>query len=128
MFDFISPYSFGIAAVLLLLILSAAACTAHYSLHPGALNTMDSAAYDALLIAETTIDQARLALQAGSLPAEAKPVLDALIRSYNVARASWLTYRGALATNVPSAIYFDQLTKNLNDLTTAIKEFEEVTK
>jgi hypothetical protein len=58
----------------------------------------------------------------------AKTALDTLIRSYNVARASWLTYHGAMAANVPSQVYFDQLTKNLSDLTDAIRKFEEVTK
>jgi len=117
----------GIGLVLILpLLFSASACAAHYSLHPGALNKTDSAAYDAVLIAETTIDQARLDDKAGRLPADAKDALDALIRSYNVARASWLTYRGALATNVASQIYFDQLTNNLSDLTNAIREFAEV--
>src|SRR5262245_21497619 len=101
-----------IGLVLILpLLFSASACGAHYTVHPGALNKADSAAYDALLIAETTIDQARLEYTAGRLPAESKDALDALIRSYNVARTSWLTYRGAIATNVSSEVYFDQLTK-----------------
>ena len=81
----------GAATTILLLFL--VSCTAHYSIHPGALNESDSAAYDTLLIAETTIDQARLNDQAGQLPAGAKPALNALIRSYNAARASWLAYR-----------------------------------
>jgi hypothetical protein len=126
MIDFISHHPIGIAfAVPILLLLMA--CSAHYTVHPGALNATDSAAYDALLIAETTIDQARLQLKAGQLPAEAKPVLDALVLSYNAARTAWLTYRGALATNVASQVYFDQLTKNLSDLTDAIRKFKEVT-
>ena len=95
---------------------------------PVALNKTDSAAYDTLLIAETTIDQARLDYQAGQLPAGAKPALSALIRSYNVARAAWLTYRGALATNVSSPEYFDQLTNNLTELSAAIRGFEEAMK
>lgn len=45
--------------------------------------------------------------------------------SYNVARESWLTYRGALATNVPADSYFNQLNKNLSALTTAIRTFRE---
>jgi hypothetical protein len=69
----------GAATTILLLFL--VSCTAHYSIHPGALNKTDSAAYDTLLIPETTIDQARLDYQAGQLPAGAKPALDALIRS-----------------------------------------------
>jgi hypothetical protein len=116
----------GLVVVVPLLLFSATSCAAHYTIHPGALDATDSAAYDALLIAETTIDQARLDLKAGLFPADAKTALDALIRSYNVARASWLTYRDALATNAPSPVYFDQLTNNLADLTDAIRRFQEV--
>src|SRR5581483_5306799 len=106
----------GLVVVIPVLMVSATSCSAHYAIHPGALNATDSSAYDALLIAEITIDQARLDLQAGQLPDEAKTALAALIRSYNVARASWLTYRGAVTTDAPSQLYFDQLTKALSDL------------
>src|SRR5690349_19179495 len=99
------------------LLFSTTACAAHYQMHPGSLNPTDSAAYDALLIAETAIDQARTALQGGSLPETIRPALNTLIRSYNVARESWLTYRGALGTDIQSEPYLDQLNQNLADLT-----------
>jgi hypothetical protein len=105
------------------LLISLSACAATYPLHPGAVNLTDSSAYDALLIAETAIDQARLDYKAGQLPSNAKAALDALIRAYNVARDSWLTYRGAIAENVPAQAYLNQLTQNLSDLTTAIRSF-----
>jgi hypothetical protein len=101
------------------LVLPAQACVAHYTVHPGALNQTDSAAYDALLIAETVIDQAKAAN-----PGPPDGVLKRLIESYNVARVSWLTYRGAITTNVPQQAYLDRLNKNLVDLTNAIREFE----
>ena len=108
------------------LLLSSSACAAvHYSVHPASLSTDDSAAYDALLIAQGTIDQARTALKAGQLPGSAKDTLNALISSYNVARTSWLTYRGALATSLPSDVYLGQLTQNLTDLTNAIRGFKQ---
>ena len=54
-----------IAPVLMLpLLLSTTACAAHYTVHPGALNRTDSAAYDTLLIAQAAIDQARAEYQA----------------------------------------------------------------
>src|SRR5713226_9124635 len=55
-------------AVLLLLpvVLSTTACAAHYTVHPGSVNTADSAAYDTLLIAKAVIDQARLENQTSS--------------------------------------------------------------
>ena len=107
------------------LVLSTPACAAHYTIHPGALNKTDSETYDALLIAEAAIDQARADYQAKRLPVEAKNAFDALIRSYNLARQSWLAYRGAIATNVPDAAYFNQVNQNLSDLTNAIRAFKE---
>src|SRR5881296_2065843 len=58
-----------ITVILLIpVLLSASACRGHYAIHSGALNPADSAAYDALLIAEATIDDARVAYQLGRLP------------------------------------------------------------
>jgi hypothetical protein len=115
-----------IAGILLLpIVFSTTACVAHYAIHPGALNTGDSAAYDTLLIASTTIDQARAAYQAGQLPQDSKEALNTLVKAYTAARDSWLTYRGALGANVPSDQYFQQLTKNLTDLTNAILALRE---
>jgi hypothetical protein len=103
------------------LLLATPACAAHYVVHPGALNAADSAAYDLLTIAQGIIDQARTQ----QLSAEGKSALDRLIQSYNVARAAWLTYRGAVSTNVASDQYAQQLTKNLIDLTNAIRAVGE---
>jgi hypothetical protein len=127
-----------ITVILLIpVLLSASACRAHYMIHPGALNPADSAADDTLVIAEATIDDARVEYQLGRLPIGAKDLLNTLIHCYNIyygcalsrlrfaTRQSWLTYRGAMATNVAPDIYFDELTENLKDLTTAIRPFEE---
>jgi hypothetical protein len=107
------------------LLLPLQGCAAHYTVHPGSLSSDDSAAYDALLIAQGTIDQAKTALAAGQLPDSAKDPLNALIRSYNVARTSWLTYRGAVSANQPASEYLQQLTQNLTDLTNAIRAFQQ---
>jgi hypothetical protein len=117
---------FKIVGPLLLapLVFPAAACAAHYTVHPGALNVTDSAAYDTLLIAQAAIDQARVENQTLALPAAEKDALNTLIRSYEVAREAWLTYRQAIATNVPADSYFQQLNKNLIDLTDAIQIFK----
>jgi hypothetical protein len=106
------------------LALSTTACAAHYTVHPGALNPVDSAAYDTLLIAETAIDQGRTEYQSGRLPAEARDAFNVLVQTYNITRESWLTYRGAMATKVPSDPYFQQLHKNLSDLATAIRNLQ----
>src|SRR6058998_4337932 len=105
--------------LLIPILLSVSACRAHYPIHPGALNMADSAAYDTLLVAEAMIDDARVAYQLGRLPMGATDLLNTLIHSYNLTRQSWLTYRGAVATNVTPDIYIDELMENLRGLTTA---------
>jgi hypothetical protein len=97
----------------------------HYTPHPGALNTADSAAYDTLTIAQAAIDQAKADYQAKQLPPGAKDTINTLVQSYTVARESWLAYRGAIATNVPSDAYFQKLNKNLSDLISAIQAMRE---
>ena len=120
------PHQLMSVVIVVLLVLLLYACAAvHYTVHPGALNSMDSAAYDALLIAETTIDQARADIQAGQLPAGAKDALAKLVTVYNLARESWLTYRGAITTNIPSDVYLNQLNRNLRDLAAAVQKFQE---
>ena len=123
MFQFVLHHQSG-AVLLLAVLLTASACARRYVAHPGAVNTADSAAYDALLIAETAIDQAKTDYAAGQLAGN-KETLDALIASYEVARTSWLTYRGAIATNVPAQAYLTQLNTNLTALSNAIRMFEE---
>jgi hypothetical protein len=108
-------------ALVLPVLLAAPACAGlQYSVHPGALNTADSAAYDTLQIAATTIIQAQADFQAGK-PALSKDALNQLVASYNVARVSWLTYRNAIATNAPADAYVQQLNQNLISLTNAIR-------
>ena len=121
MFEFMTQHQLGILIVLALVI-PLSACAMKYTVHPGALNQTDSVAYDALLIAETTIDQAR---QAPLDDDNAAAALDTLIKSYNLARESWLTYRGAITTDVPQQDYLVRLNQNLSDLSAAIKAFEE---
>jgi hypothetical protein len=107
--------------LLLPVLLATPACTFHYTVHPGALNTTDSAAYDTLLVAETTIAQAQSDYLAGKLQGQ-KDTLNKLVETYNVARQAWITYRNAIQTNAPSDAYFKQLNQNLIDLTNAIRD------
>ncbi len=131
MFECVTQHQFW-GVLVLALLLSASACAARYTVHPGALNTTDSAAYDALLAAETAIDQAKIENQG-----KPNDALNRLIASYDVARDSWLTYRGAIAaqrkrdsaqpqvTTVPLQAYLHKLSKNLSDLTNAIRTLKE---
>ncbi|HEY2380815.1 MAG TPA: hypothetical protein VGK48_06480 [Terriglobia bacterium] len=117
----------GIKPFILLLLLpivfATSACGAHYQVHPGALNQADSVAYDTLLVAEASIQQAEADYQSGQVSPEAKDQINNLVRLYNVARTAWITYREAAAANAPADSYFQQLNQNLIDLTNAIKDF-----
>jgi hypothetical protein len=114
----------GMKTILFLLaipiVFTVSACAVHYTIHPGALNVTDSAAYDALLVAQAAIDEAKT-----HNPGIPSDTLNTVIRYYNVARESWLTYRGALASNLPIDTYSEQLNKDLADLFTAIRQLKE---
>jgi hypothetical protein len=120
----------GLKSLVILLtipiLLSTSACAANnYVVHPGSVNQADSVGYDSLLIAQAAIDNARAAYESGRLPDSTKPAFNALVRSYNLAHQSWLTYRGAIQTNQPADGYFNELNQNLLNLSNALRAFEE---
>ena len=126
MIQFVNQHQLWMALLIVPVVLALGACaTMRYNVHPGAMNSMDSAAYDALLVAEAAIDQARTDMEAGQLPDRAKSALPKLVAAYNLARQSWLTYRGAVTTKVPAETYLDQLNQNLLNLTNALRELQE---
>lgn len=87
----------GLAAALLAATALLSSCaTKSVPVRPGAVSSLDSQAYDALLVAQEVIAQSKASLESGALPAAAKPVINAGIASYNTARAAWLTYRTTL--------------------------------
>src|SRR5262245_52405507 len=118
MSEFLIQHQFWAVIAVLLLAFAATGCAARYTVHPGSLNKADSVAYVTLLFAQKAIDQAKTTTPSAAL--------NALIQAYNVARNSWLTYRGALATNTPADMYLQQLNSNLLGLENAIRAFEEV--
>ena len=126
MFEFVTQHHFALI-VMVLLLMTLTACAARQHWHPAAVSKMDSAAYDVLLIAEATIDEARRQFAtAAEIPVVVKEPLNALIASYNVARSAWLTYRGAVASNVPAQEYYATLSANLASLSDAIRKLKEV--
>jgi hypothetical protein len=62
-------------------------------LHPGALDSFDSQTYDALLVAQGVLDQAKIEYAQGHLPPTSEPVINKAGDAYNVARDVWLEYR-----------------------------------
>src|SRR5690348_2473180 len=64
--------------------------------HPGAIDNLDSYAYDVLIVDQGVINQAKTECCQPSnehgLPAEAKGPLNTSISAYNVAESSWQSY------------------------------------
>lgn len=61
--------------------------------HPGSLDAFDSQTYDALLVAQGVLDQAKIECAQGRLPTGAKAAINTAGNAYNVARDVWLEYR-----------------------------------
>jgi hypothetical protein len=87
----------SLSLVLVLLLASCGAFRAPVAPRSGALTQLDSDAYDGLLVSQAAISEAKRAYAAGELPPSAKGVINRAGEAYNVARASWLTYRDAVA-------------------------------
>ncbi len=71
--------------------------SAAYRVHPGAVDGFDSQSYDALLVAQATLQQAKSETASGGLPAEAVAPLNTAIQSYDVAEAAWQAYHATAA-------------------------------
>lgn len=86
----------------------------------GALTQLDSDAYDALLVAQAALSEGKRAYAAGELPPEAKDVINNAGKAYNIARASWLTYRDAVATGKGDDLARGKLNADVVELTAAV--------
>ena len=87
-------FQLSIALVLAILLLASCAARAPRS---GALTILDSDAYDGLIVAQAALTEAKQQFALGELPPSAKDVINKAGAAYNVARASWLTWRDGLA-------------------------------
>ena len=100
--------------------------------HPNQVSLLDGQAYDVLVTANTTIDQSKAALAAGTIPAQSKEVINAAVASYNVLRGAWLTYRHTVelaAPGTPPSVEQTAVLKSaMTDLTTAISNLQGLTK
>lgn len=84
-------------AILLCIVLALAACGGKaYRVHPGAVNTFDSKAYDALLTWYGALEQSKTELAAGRIPGGSRTIINKTGAVYNSARAAWLAYRAAI--------------------------------
>lgn len=111
-----------LALILLLPLTLALPSCAAIQIHPGAVNTFDSATFDVLVAAKATIDTSRAQYTAGALSPTLVPIIDAIAKAYDVAYPAWTAWRTSL---VGSA---DATTKlaNLNAALQALAAAEQV--
>src|SRR5689334_3115546 len=63
----------------------------HKNIHPGAISTVDSNAYDTLLIAQAALDEGRKTIAENPSPAYAN-AFNKAVAIYNQAEADWQLY------------------------------------
>ena len=88
----------GIASLLFIafLLFSSACHKQIVAPHPASLDAFDSQTYDALLVAQGVLDQAKIEYQQGKLAESAKPLINKTGDAYNLARDLWLEYRAVV--------------------------------
>lgn len=108
----------------LALILCLALTSCHgYVAHPGAINTFDSQAYDALLVAKSTIDTARGEFASGVLPPNMKPAFNVLVKAYDTAYPAYKLWRDAAQAGKPAAAYLTDLNRDMTEVSKALTAF-----
>jgi hypothetical protein len=112
-------------AVLLIVAVALSGCRA-YIQHPGAASSFDSHAYDALLVANDSINSAKAALSTGSLPVNSGEYLNILIKSYNAADALYKVYHDAAVKGQDTSQMMANLQLDLNVLATDLASFKKV--
>jgi hypothetical protein len=111
-------------AVFVILAVAMSGCRA-YTQHPGAANSFDSHAYDALLLANDAIKTAKADVGNGSLPANYTSYLNALIRSYDAANALYRTYHDAAVKGQDTSAMMANLQIDLNQLAVDLAAFKK---
>jgi len=79
----------------------------HKNIHPGAVSTVDSNAYDTLLIAQAALDEGRVTIAANPLPTYTA-AFNKAVAIYNQAEADWQLYHSTkdpqLATKLAAEV------------------------
>src|SRR5215475_9426063 len=84
--------------LLLLLLLPLCGCSyihKNVPVHPGAISSLDSYAYDVLLAEQDAINTARAQYMGGTLSPAAKAPLNAAIDQYNITMSAWKSYHAS---------------------------------
>lgn len=109
----------------LLLSVAVAGCVKN-PIHPGTANRFDSDTADALMVADSTIIDAKADVKAGTLPASAIPIANQVIKAYDVARAAWLTYHDAALAGKDATALQATLQTDLDALAQAVASYKSL--
>jgi hypothetical protein len=105
--------------IALLIPLMLAGCAAR-PIHPGAANSYDSNAYDALIVAHSVIETTKTDLANNAFPASiagnVKTALNDLIRGYDVAQTAYTAYHASAVVGTATPAQSTALTNALNDV------------
>jgi len=82
------------------------------TIRPGSIDAVDSRTYDTLLIAQSILDNAKIAVVQGKLTDSAKPVINRMGEAYNLLRDLWLQYRATPNAAIEQKIIAATLTVN----------------
>jgi hypothetical protein len=84
-----------LAALMVVLILSASCVKSLTPTHPNQINTVDGAMYDSLIVAQASLAQATTQLQANPSLAKYRDTLNQAIAAFNAAQAAYKVYHSA---------------------------------
>ncbi len=99
------PHRKQFLTAILMSLLLFAACGKKYVAHPGSLSSFDSKAYDALIMWNGVLAQAKSDLYIGKIPANSRTLINKTGEVYNSARSAWIAYRAAVrAANSTDAV------------------------
>lgn len=80
--------------------------------HPDAIDELDARTYDTLVVAQAVLDNAKVAILAGRLTPNAKPVVNAAGSAYDTLRQVWLEYRARPDASLAERVVTATLTVN----------------
>ena len=109
-----------VITLMLLLVALAGLASCHHNIHPGAISTVDSNAYDSLLVAQAALDEGRKII--AEKPEQSyKDAFNKAVAVYNQAEADWQLYHStkdpALATKLSGEV--TDVIKTVADMRTA---------
>lgn len=113
----------------LLLVVLGLACHKNATPHPNQINSFDGRTYDTLISAQAALDEAKSQYRNGSLPEDAKQIINGAGAAYEQARTSWQLWRDVilgLKPGDPDGVQ-SKVEADMQQLATAMASLQRVT-